>query len=397
MLTEFSLGRNTASGSVGAFCKLTPGKPWWMAGGVALLASYMINCFYMVVGAWTLEYLWTSITGSLYSGIDIANSTSGYFGARLQESISTVWNPLIWVAVILIINIVVLMRGVQKGIEKMSNMLMPVLFILLLVLCGVSLSLPNAGEGLRYFLQPDFSMITPSVFMNALGQAFFSLSLGMGILITYSAYFPKRDNLNSTAFTIAGCDFLVALLMGFIIFPAVTSFGLAEDSSLDGASLVFITLPEVFAQMPCTQLWSIIFFLLLFIAALTSTISISEVSVLFFQDTMRFSRKKSVLCVILPLFIFSPLCSLSQGVLSDVTICGLTIFDFLDTVATNYMLPTAAFFTCIYAGWILPKNFLRRELTNEGRVGVRIYPIIRFLIRYVAPLLILLIFIYQFI
>jgi NSS family neurotransmitter:Na+ symporter len=276
-------------------------------------------------------------------------------------------------------------------------MLMPVLFILLLVLCGVSLSLPNAGEGLRYFLQPDFSMITPSVFMNALGQAFFSLSLGMGILITYSAYFPKRDNLNSTAFTIAGCDFLVALLMGFIIFPAVTSFGLAGDSSLDGASLVFITLPEVFAQMPCTQLWSIIFFLLLFIAALTSTISISEVSVLFFQDTMRFSRKKAVLSVILPLFIFSPLCSLSQGVLSHVTIFSLTIFDLLDTVATNYMLPTAAFFTCIYAGWVLPKNFLRRELTNDGHVGVRLYPIIRFLVRYVAPLLILLIFIYQFV
>jgi len=174
----------------------------------------MILCFYMVVAAWTLEYLFTSITGDLYNGLDLfeSNDTDSFFTAKLTESISSVWAPIIWIFIILFINALVLLRGVQKGIEKMSNMLMPILFLILLLLCGVALTLPNASEGIRYFLQPDFSKLSPSLFINALGQAFFSLSLGMGILITYSAYFPNKDRLSNTAFTVAGCDvFWVAL------------------------------------------------------------------------------------------------------------------------------------------------------------------------------------------
>lgn len=398
MLAEFSLGRGVGSDSVGAFRKFTPGSKWWLVGALALLASYLINCYYMVVAGWTLEYLWTSLTGSLYEGAMTVDGVvrEGWFAGVLEESIQSVWNPIVWVAVVLLINIFILLRGVKKGIERMSNVLMPLLFVLMLVLCVVSLSLPKAVDGVDFFLNPDFSKIGPDVFMNALGQAFFSLSLGMGILITYSSYFPKKDNMTTTATAVSFCDFMVALLMGFIIFPAATSFGLAGDSNnLQSVALVFITLPEVFAQMPMTQLWSGVFFLLLFIAAITSTVSISEVSILFLQERANMKRKEAVLMVILPLFVFSPLCSLSQGALSNVTICGLTIFDFLDTVATNYMLPIAALLTCIYVGWVVPKKFFRNEITNHGKVAGKIYPVIAFLVRFVSPVLIFGILIYQ--
>ena len=401
MLAEFSLGRGTGLDTVGAFRRLTPRKPWWGVGVISLLASYMIVCFYMVVAAWTVEYLWRSLDGSLYAGITAGASASEMkeaFAATFADSVQSVASPLIWIAVVLAINLFILLKGVKGGIEKMSNTLMPLLFVILLVLCGVSLSLPNASAGVDFFLNPDFSKLNAGVFVSALGQAFFSLSLGMGILVTYSSYFPKKDNLTTTAFSVSFCDFLVAFLMGFIVFPAVTSFGLADDGSgLQSTALVFVTLPQVFAQMPLTQLWSALFFLLLTIAALTSTVSICEVSILFLQEKMRFSRVKSVLIVVLPLLVLSPLCSLSQGVLSDFTIIGKNIFDFLDSTTTYYMLPVAALLTCIYVGWIVPEEFFHNQITNFGTIAKRVYPVVRFLVRYVAPLLIISIFIYQLI
>ena len=397
MLAEFSLGRGAGSDAVGAFKKFTPRSKWHIVGIIGIIASFMIGSYYMVVAGWTVEYMWMSLTGSLYDGFATTESDL-WFSQVLSESIEGVWSPIVAVMFILLFNVFILLRGVKKGIERMTNLMMPVLFILMLVLCIVSLSLPKAAEGIDFFLNPDFSKINPDVFMSALGQAFFSLSLGMCTLITYASYFPKKDNLTTTAVSVSFCDFLVALLMGFIIFPAVTSFGLAGDSEgLQSVALVFVTLPEVFAQMPFTQLWSVLFFLLLFIAAVTSTVSILEVSILFLQERAKFSRKKAVLTVVLPLFILSPLCSLSQGELSDITILGLNIFDFLDTVATNYMLPFGAMMTCIYVGWIVPKKLIKDEITNNGKVATIVYPLIIFLIRYVAPLLILSIFIYQII
>lgn len=399
MLAEFSLGRGTGLDTVGAFKKLTPKRPWWGVGIISLLSSYMIACFYMVVAAWTLEYLWRSIDGSLYANIVQGMSAlemKGVFATQFAESVTSTWSPLIWIGLVLAINIFILLKGVKGGIEKMSNSLMPVLFVILLILCGVSLSLPNASAGVEFFLKPDFSKLNAGVFISALGQAFFSLSLGMGILITYSSYFPKKDNLTTTAFSVSFCDFLVAFLMGFIIFPAVTSFGLDGDSTgLQSTALVFVTLPEVFAQMPMTQVWSALFFLLLVIAALTSTVSICEVSILFFQEKKNYSRTKATLIVMLPLLILSPLCSLSQGVLSDMTIAGKNLFDFLDSTTTYYMLPVAALLTCIYVGWIIPKKFFKDQITNNGQVANRFYPIVRFIVKYVAPLLIISIFIYQ--
>lgn len=386
MLAEFSIGRGTRSDAVGAFKKLKPRSNWWFTGALAVLASYLILSFYMVVAGWTLEYLWQSITGDLYA----ATSDAGMqvvFHERMGEYITDSMRPLIVTFVMILANLLILMGGVQKGIEKISNVLMPLLFLLLVIFACFSLSLPKAEEGLLFFLNPDFSKISPTVIINALGQAFFSLSLGMGILITYSAYFPKNTKLVRTAVTVSALDLLVAVLMGVIIFPAVMSFGL-DGESLEGATLVFVTLPEVFAQMHATRLWSSLFFLLLLVAALTSTISLGEVSVAFLEKHFGLSRRKACLWVILPLFILSSVCSLSQGALSHITILGMNIFDFLDNTATNLMLPVAAIFTCIFLGWKVPESYFRKELTNNGKVGVRSFSTVRFIIRYAAPLLI---------
>lgn len=396
MLAEFALGRGTHSDALGAFRQLAPRKKWWLTGALAILASYLILSFYMVVEGWTLEYFWQSLTGRLYVPVpgteNAPDPLNASFNTRMREYIAGSLSPLIATYMMIAINYVILVKGVQKGIEKMSNVMMPLLFTLLLVFACVAMTFPKAIEGVVFFLNPDFSKITPTVVVNALGQAFFSLSLGMGILITYSAYYPKDTNLTRTAVIVSGLDLIVAMLMGFIIFPAVKSFGL-DGESLAGATLVFVTLPEVMARMPLTQLWSSLFFLLLLVAALTSTISLSEVSVAFLQDRLGMSRQKATLWVMLPLLLLSSLCSLSQGVLSELKILGMTIFDFLDTTATNIMLPTAAILTCIFLGWCVPKSFLKRELTNDGRLSARFYPIVLFIVRYLAPVLIAIILI----
>lgn len=396
MLAEFSLGRGGQSDVIGVYRKLTPGKKWWLGGAIALLAAYTISSYYMVVAGWTLEYLVQSVSGSLYE-VAPGGTLKSTLEATLAENVVAVWSPLLASLLVVGANIFILLRGVQKGIEKMSNILMPVLFLLLLILCCVTLSLPGAADGLLFFLRPDFSEVTPAVVMNALGQAFFSLSLGMGILVTYSSYFPKRDNLVLTGVTVTACDFLVALLMGFIIFPAVMTFGLGgNEAGLESTALVFITLPEVFAQMGGTQVWSTVFFTLLFIAAVTSTISISEVSILYFQDRHKFSRRKATLVVLLPLVALSPLCSLSNGALADLKIAGLTLFDFLDTYSTNFLLPLAALVTCIYGGWVLKKQrFVESELTNGGRINRFSARYTVFMIRWIAPLCLGAIIVYQ--
>jgi len=389
MLAEFSLGRGTRCDASGAFRRLRPGNCWWLTGGLAILASYLILSFYMVVAGWTLEYFWQSLTGALYempANPDM-RTMSASFHARMGEYITGSWRPLVVTYAMIAINLIILMRGVRKGIEKMSNLMMPLLFLLLLVFAGVSATFPKAAEGFSFFLHPDFSKITPAVLINALGQSFFSLSLGIGILITYAGYFPKDTRLVRTAVTVSALDLLVAVLMGFIIFPAVMSFDL-DGESLRGATLVFVTLPEVFAQMPCTGLWSSLFFLLLMVAALTSTISLGEVSTAYVQEHFRIGRRKACLWVMLPLVALSTVCSLSQGVLGGVRILGMNIFDFLDNTATNIMLPIAAILTCVFIGWAIPKDYLRKELTNGGTVGVKTFPLILFIIRYAAPVMI---------
>ena len=268
----------------------------------------------------------------------------------------------------------------------MSNTLMPLLFVILVVFCCVALSLPNAMEGVDFFLRPDFSKMNPQVLISAVGQAFFSLSLGMGILITYSSYYPKTTKLARTSVTVSGLVFLVAVLMGLIIFPAVKSFGITSDTQ--GVTLIFVTLPEIFTQMPATQLWSILFFFLLVVAALTSTVSVAEVTIAFLAAKFRMSRKKACYATLVPLFLLSSICAMSLGPLSHLQIFDKTIFDALDYLTSNIMLPVVAIFVCIYVGHVLPKSFLRDEMTNRGTMRSAVVPTILFIIRYIAPLLI---------
>jgi len=388
MLGEFVLGRGGRSDAVGVYRRLSPRSGWWIVGALAIVASYLITIFYMVVAGWTLEYLCMSLTGSMYEASGVTETIAAdrvHFQSVMQTLLCGTWQPIAATAAVIALNIAILLRGVQKGIERLSNVLMPVLFVILVGLCAVSLSLPGASEGLRFFLSPDFSKLTPMVFVNALGQTFFSLSLGMGILVTYASYYPITTNLPKTSLTVALLSLLVALLMGCVIFPAAITFGL-ENESMEGASLIFITLPEVFSRLPLPWLWSSFFFLLLLVAAVTSTVSIAEVTIAFLSDRFGLKRRTAVLATLCPLFLFSTVCALSMGPLHSLTIAGLTIFDCLDNFATNILLPLVSIGTCLYIGWFGPRRLLHRQLTNHGRRETRLAGIISFILRYIAPL-----------
>lgn len=391
MLAEFSLGRAGGSDSVGNFKNLTPKSSWWIAGTIGLIASYLILSYYMVVAGWTIEYFADSVSGDLFNGYTPGTQAENntFFADKMDSYVTTALNPLIWTAVVLLFNLVVLLLGVKKGIEKLSNWMMPLLFVLLLVFCVAALSLPGAIDGVKYFLYPNFSKINIDVVINALGQAFFSLSLGMGILVTYSAYYPKTVDLTRTATTVSLLDFLMALLMGLIIFPAVTSFGISSTAGeVQGTTLVFITMPEIFAAMPGSRIWSALFFLLLGVAAITSTISLAEVSVAFVRDRFKVRRRTACFIVILPLFVTSTLCSLSLGAVPDISLAGMPLFDFLDTFATNLLLPVSALLVCLYVGWKLPRNFIHEQLSNFSSLPAKTAPLIALIIRYIAPVLI---------
>lgn len=392
MLVEFSIGREGGTDAIGNYRRISPKSKWWLLGGMGIAASYMILTFYIVVAGWTLEYFVSALSGDLFTGI--ADGSASFEG-KMKDYVSSDWKPIIFTILMIAANVAVLLMGVRKGIEKISNIMMPLLFLILVIFCVVALSLPGASDGLNFFLNPDFSKVNGSVVIDAMGQAFFSLSLGMGVLSTYAAYFPRDTRLGRTAATVSFLDMVVAFMMGLIIFPAVTSFGM-QGESLEGATLVFVTLPEVFTRMPGTQLWAILFFMLLLLAALTSTISMSEVAIRFFQDRLKMSRRKAVLIVMLPLLLFGAINSLSSGLLADFKIFGLTIFDLLDTVATNIMLPLGALAMCLYAGWFAPKSLLARQLSNDARSqGVATRAVI-FIIRWVSPIAIAAILIAQF-
>lgn len=394
MLGEFAIGRAAGSDPISDYKRLSPGSRWWMIGITGILAAYVILCFYTVVAGWTLEYLVDSVSGSLYAASAAGGAES--YKVIMEQNITSDLKPVIFSIILILANGAILLGGVQKGIERISNLMMPLLFLLLLVFCVASLTMPGAGAGMKFFLTPDFSKVTAATVINAMGQAFFSLSLGMGVLMTYAAYFPKDTRLGKTSVIVAGCDMLVAIMMGVIIFPAIMTFGL-EGETFEGASLVFVTMPEIFAHMPMPQLWSSLFFLLLLVAALTSTISISEVAVRFLQDRFSMSRRKAVIFVMLPLFLLSPICSLSNGSLSDIKLFGLTIFGLMDFFATNILLPLGALLMALYYIFAAPKGLLRNELNNDRLIKAPYAALVEMLIKWVAPVLILIIFVCTFI
>lgn len=379
MTAEFAIGRGTHSNALRAFGKLTPGNPCRVVAYAGIIASMMILSFYSVVAGWIMEYLWQSIV-SLFSH-------NGVYTGHFAGLMASPWRMVLWTLVFLAINFMVLTRGIEKGIERVSNIFMPVLFFILVVFCINSLSLPGAAKGLDFLFLPDFSQITPSVVIGAMGQAFFSLSLGLTCLMTYASYFADETPLVRSASITAVLDTLVALLAGVLIFPAVFSYGMEPTA---GPQLVFETLPAVFERMPGGQIWSVAFFVLLFVASLTSTISMSEISITYFVEEHKMGRRQATATNIGIAAVFGTLCALSFGPLSHVTVLGMSLFNLFDYVSSNILLPLGGIIISVYAGWVVDRKFISGQLSTHPLVERWL----RVCMRYVAPAAIMVIFIY---
>jgi NSS family neurotransmitter:Na+ symporter len=384
MCAEFTLGRAGGSNAAGAFRNLGASRGWQCVGLLGILTSFVILGFYTVVAGWTMEYLFQSVTGGLATG------STADMHERFGNFVQNDWRPLFWTILFIVINFVIISRGVEKGIEKISNILMPILFVILIIFCVNSLFLPKAGEGFKFLFSPDFSKIDGNTILAAMGQAFFSLSIGMGVLMTYSSYFSKETKLLKTASITALLDTIVAILAGVIIFPAVFSYNQTPEA---GPRLVFEVLPAIFVNMPGGSIWASLFFLLLFVATLTSTISLTEVVIAYLVEEAGLSRNKATIINAIGVIVMATLSSLSFGSLSGFTICGLTFFNLLDFISSNIMLPLGGLLICIYAGWFLEKKILKRQLTNSDSEPRPLVKVVIFLLRYVAPLAILTIFV----
>ena len=383
MITEFYIGRHSKSNAAGAFQRITPGTKWSIIGYMGVLAAFLILGFYYVIAGWTLEYVCQSLTETF------GDKSVDYFSVALSDFSSGIFRPILWIVIFVAINHLIVSTGVKKGIERWSKLLMPLLFVILVILCVRSLTLPGATEGLNFLFKPDFSKINSSVLLSTMGQAFFSLSIGMGCMITYASYFKDTTNLQRTAVEVTLIDSLVAILASIMIFPAVFSFGIEPTA---GVELVFITLPNVFGKMIFSNLWSCIFFILLAVAALTSTISLHEVATAYLHEEKKMTRKRAALIVSSGTLFLAIISSLSFGILKDFSLFGLTFFNLLDYVTAKLMLPFGGMLICIFVGWRIDKKILKAELTNKGAVAFYFFSVYCFLIRYIAPAAIVFIF-----
>jgi NSS family neurotransmitter:Na+ symporter len=383
LLSEFTIGRSAQRNVFGSFRKLAPGKPWYLIGLMGVGAAFMILAFYTAVAGWTLEYLFQSVING-FEGL-----TSNQLNDMFQSFIGTPWRPLFWFFVFMALTAAIIMSGVQKGIEKYTKILMPMLFVLLLVLVIRSVTLPGAAGGISFLFKPDFSKITSSTILEALGQAFFSLSIGMGTLVTYGSYIQKNNNLGNTAVSVAFADTFIAILAGLAIFPAVFAFGIEPGS---GEGLVYITLPNIFQQMPGGYFFSLMFFILLGVAALTSTISVLEVIVAFFSEELGLKRKAATWLATSSVSILGVMCVLSSSTMADVKIVGFTVFDLMNFTSANILLPLGGFFIVIFVAWFLGRDKVKEELSNNGKLKVKYMSFFMFVIKFLAPLAIAFIF-----
>ena len=389
MIAEFLIGRHSQANTARAYQILAPGTQWRWVGRMGVLAGFLILGYYSVVAGWTLEYIFEAVSNSF------AGKTPAEFISSFQSFSSNPWRPALWLTLFLLATHFIIVKGVEKGIEKSSKIMMPTLFIIILILVGCSVTLPGAGKGIEFLLKPDFSKVDGNVFLGAMGQAFFSLSLGMGCLCTYASYFSKNTNLTRTAFSVGIIDTFVAVLAGFIIFPAAFSVGIQPDA---GPSLIFITLPNVFQQafsgIPIlAYIFSVMFYVLLALAALTSTISLHEVVTAYLHEEFNFTRGKAARLVTTGCILLGILCSLSLGVTKEFTIFGLGMFDLFDFVNAKLMLPLGGLLISIFTGWYLDKKLVWSEITNNGTLKVPTYKLIIFILKYVAPIAISVIFI----
>lgn len=383
MLSEFSIGRLTKRNSKRSFQKLAPGTQWYWVGYMGLITAFVILSFYCVIAGWSLEFLKESILN------EFAGKSSAEISASFNGFVASGWRPVVWTVVFVVCSLYIVISGIEKGIERYNKILMPMLGVLMVGLVINSLTLDGAREGVRFLLNPDFSKINGHVVLQALGQSFFSLSLGMGCMITYGSYIKKNENMMKVAAMVSISDVSIALLSGLAIFPAVFSFGISPTS---GPELVFLTLPNVFQQMIGGYYVSIIFFFLLFLAAITSSISLIEVITAYVSEEMRMPRKKAVFITAAAIAITSVVTALSQMPSSPIRIMGYNLFDFFDNASSNVLMPLGGVLIVIFTGWVLLPSKFKQELTNNGTVGLKIYPIIRFLIKFVAPIVITILF-----
>lgn len=395
MVSEFIVGRHGQSNTARAYRKLAGGTPWSLIGYMGVLTGFLITGYYAVVSGWCLQYIFASLIGHLQGDPE-------YFKTYFTELATHPVKPVLWTVIILGITYLIIEHGVRDGIERASKLLMPTLFILLLIIVGASCMLPDADKGIKFLFKPDYDKLTGDVFLGALGQSFYSLSIAMGCLCTYASYFSRYTNLTKSASQIAIIDCLVAILAGLMIFPAAFSVGVNPDS---GPSLIFITLPNVFQQafasMPLVGYCiSLLFFVLLSLAALTSLMSLHEVSTAFIHEELKMSRKKAALLVTVTTSVIGAFCSLSMGAVDGLVFFGKSLFDWFDFITGQIFLPIVGFLTCIFIGWFVPHQIVRNEFTNQGELKsigyVRLFHVYIFLVKYVCPLAILLVFLHQF-
>lgn len=382
MMAEIALGRQAKANPISALRSLAPrGQPWWIIGAAGMLASLLIMAFYSEVVAWVFAYVLESLRGTALSSDRAV--TEAAFAALVRDP----WLSLVWQWVVLGCMGGILLLGVTKGIEAMTRKLMPLLFLLLLILCGFSLSLEKAGEGLAFLFSPDFSKLSAAAVLTALGLAFFKLSIGMGTMMTYGSYFHDDQNIPATAFRVMVADLCVSLLAGIAIFPAVFTFGFEPAA---GPALVFITVPAVFSQIPFGQVLMVTFFVLTAIAATGAMLSLMEVPVLILHERFSLSRPKAVMVTLVLLALAGAACALSNSVLSGVTLFGLNMFDLFDFVSSNIILPAGGILIAIFVGWIWGFEKLHQALSNRGALpNSGLCRMVFVLLRYVSPVLIL--------
>jgi NSS family neurotransmitter:Na+ symporter len=373
MLAEFAIGRKTRKNAVGAFREIS--KRWSWLGYSGVLCAMFISGYYYLIAGWSLEYLVSSATGLLYnSSLPFTEQFNEFQGS---------YRPLIYGIIFILMTYFIVSRGVEKGIEKASNVMMPMLFVILVVMAVRVAFMPGAMDGYRFFLSCDFAeAFKPETIMMAIGQAFFSLSVGMGCMVTYASYFKKNNNLVSTSLNVSLLTLLVSILAGLVIFPAVFSAGIAPT---EGPSLLFVTSPEIFKGMPLAPLWSTIFFILVMLASLTSTISFNEVLTAYFAEEFKLSRRAAAITTMG--------LSVALSVLTFSKLFGVDYLDVFDKLTANVMMPLGAMFTCVLVGWFLERGFMKSELTNNETVNRYIAPVVIFMLRYITPLLIFYIFI----
>lgn len=390
MLSEFIIGRHGASNTYRAYSLLSGGNAWKYVGLLGVATGFLIMGYYAVVSGWCLQYVYASFFGELTGNADFVNH---YFA----EFSSDPWRPVIWTLVILVITCLVITNGVRSGIERTSKMLMPTLFILLLVIVVASCLLPDSKRGMEFLFKPDFTKLDSDAFLGALGQSFYSLSIAMGCICTYASYFKRQTNLLKSALQVSLLDTLIAVLAGLMIFPAAFSVGVNPGS---GPSLVFVTLPNVFNQafavVPLVgMLVSVFFYALLSLAAITSLMSLHEVSTAFLIEELHITRRTAATFVTAGSLFIGIFCSLSFSDIPWLSFGGRTLFDWFDFVTGQIFLPVGGFLTCLFIGWAVPRKLVRDEFTNWGTVSCRVFGVYLFFVRYVCPTAILAVFLHQ--